>query len=467
MNKKAISSIAAAVALGTGIAVYEFSGNTTLKSGNSDIDWNIYDLNVPTIEVPTIEVPTVNVPKIDIDLGNENIAILNSNNVELSVPKVDAPKISAPNLISLILKIDSLDLSKLSVEDLKEINLNINELNAPIVEVPNLPDMQAELNEWLKMQKLINATFIDDRMTQYDTSLTPENKHLKEWLKIYKQYETIQPIQYVKIDKPFRMITEVCIPSSYDELKTLDENLKFYKLEGYDSVLVAFGVNDASYNVLNIIKYIRQYHQMDAWLTFTAKEDLRRFTFGDPKKYEETLKICAPYVVGYINSWRGTSAHLWKQDAAFMNFTNSVLRKANPSIKIIGELYYGNTYKYSSENNVGFETNIFENASGIMISNFGYSNVDYDRLMNKIIKPRIGDFEPIGIVIGTNAYYLGEYANNLTYQENIQAKHKIEVSFMKHGCVATITMHDDGRGFNDKNDLCKTLYSTLSSKIDK
>jgi hypothetical protein len=56
----------------------------------------------------------------------------------------------------------------------------------------------------------------------------------------------------------------------------------------------------------------------------------------DVKKYTQILRESAPYISGYINSWRRTSVHLWKQDDAFMNYTNTILRQSNPNLPIVG-----------------------------------------------------------------------------------------------------------------------------------
>lgn len=143
-----------------------------------------------------------------------------------------------------------------------------------------------------------------------------------------------------------------------------------------------------------------------------------------------------------------------------MKYTNIVLRNANPNLPIIGELYYGNSYKYQGENNIGFSMNIFKNTSGVMIVNFGYKLIDVNYLLNEVLKKHITKTPIIALVVGQRPYYRTRNKNGLNYKENIKIKHEIEDEFIKNGCVGTITLSDDGFKA-ETNNLSKTLYSSL------
>lgn len=108
------------------------------------------------------------------------------------------------------------------------------------------------------------------------------------------------------------------------------------------------------------------------------------------------LTFLAPYLTGYINSWKRTSVHLFKQDVAFMKFTNHTLRDANPNIYLVGEFYYGEVYglnftqyKVRPRIVIDFGQNMFSNASGCMIVNYGTLYTDFDYLFSNVLKNQI------------------------------------------------------------------------------
>lgn len=374
--------------------------------------------------------------------SNSNTKVNEQSNISLEMPSLEIPSLEIPSL-----EMPSLEMSS---------------LEAPVISVNkiNIPDN--DLNEWMQFSKKISSSFIDNRMVFYDKKVIYTNKIMHEWLEIYNNYKNVSEIKYIPINKKFRMITEIRTPNDYKELKILAENLKYYKSEGYDSVLYGFTPDDNLNDILNTIQYVIQNFKMNVWLTYTGSQVLTDTVFMSPEKYSEILKASAPYISGYVNSWRRTSAHLWKQDDAFMNYTNYILRKANPNLPIIGELYFGNTYKFQGEGNVGFEMNNFKNSSGIMIVNFGFKKINIKYLFDKILKPYIGNVPRIACVVGDKPYYLYVDANGYDYKENMKLKHQVEQEFFKNGCIGVITLSDDGRKL-DTNNLSKTLYSQLNS----
>ena len=84
-------------------------------------------------------------------------------------------------------------------------------------------------------------------------------------------------------------------------------------------------------------------------------------------------------------------------------------------------------------------------------------------MIKNVIKPKIGDVDVIGLVVGSNPYYLSSKSNGLDYEHNIFIKSIIEQKFMKAGCIGTITLHNDGsdNSTNKPNNLSKILYNQL------
>ena len=225
-------------------------------------------------------------------------------------------------------------------------------------------------------------------------------------------------------------------------------------------MLVVFTKDDDASSVLNTIKYIIKYCNMNVWLTYGGSENLNETVFMDVEKYTRILSECAPYITGYINSWRRTSSHLWEQDLAFMNYTNHILRQSNGNLPIIGELYYGNTHKYQHVGNVGFGLNNFKNSSGVMVVNFGFKKIDVKYLINNILNKQIGNVAKIALVVGQKPYYMTDNNNKLDYKKNMTIKHEIEKKFLENGCVGTITLSNDGKKM-ETNNISETPYEKL------
>lgn len=474
-TQKTIASIAtAAVLIGGGVAVYETSNDeskqTTLTSQEiiNSIDWSKYDLNIPTIDVPNIQVTNLGLPEVKLPQVDEIKivpVVVNLDNTEVSLPKIEENKIEIP-MIAQNSPVDDeiINLTKTIIEqsNIDELNKSIGGINNTL-KLFNIVSPDQGFDEWVLFAKDNTIFFVDKRMVSHDVKMTLPNEIIESWKKIYNSYENVQDIKYVPIKNKFRMITEVRTPLDNYQLNILTENLKFYKSEGYDSVLYGFTEKDNPYDVLNTIKYIIKYCGMKVWLTYTGEETLKKTVFMNPEIYTQILTQSAPYISGYLNSWRRTSVHLWKQDKAFMNYTNHILRNVNPNLPIIGELYYGNNYKYQGEGNVGFEMNNFTNSSGIMIVNFGFKRIAVKYLLNTVLKLYIGNIPKIACVVGERPYYLTDNKNHLDYKKNLELKHQIENNFFNNGCIGVITLSNDGR-YWETNNLSKTLYNTLSSK---
>lgn len=396
------------------------------------------------------------------------LTIPNANGINLNTPAINESQVSikTPNLMTVDTAIINLGSTFISNDSLASLNSSIKEIGKDTNEFAKTllslkpDDPTSDFPEWEQFIKTTNEVFRDKRMVSYDKTIIKSNTIINDWLEIYKEYKNKPDVKYIPIQKKFRMITEVRIPKTSKQLNILTENLKYYKSEGYDSVLVAFDKNDSPSEILNTIKYIIQYGQMNVWAAYSGKETLQESVFMDVQQYKLILQTIAPYIHGYVNSWRRTSAHLWAQDQEFMKFTNTVLRSINPNLPILGELYYGNTHKYDSVGNIGFEMNNFKNSSAVMIVNFGFKRIDVNYLFDTVLKPYIGNNPTVACVVGHKPYYMTTYKNGLDYKENMAIKHEVENRFLAKGCVGVITLSNDGKGLSTNN-LSETLFSTL------
>jgi len=335
-------------------------------------------------------------------------------------------------------------------KDVEDINNILNSIDMSIEkdeqEISNMIEFQQLLSEQFKVK--------DKRSLKHDKTLTYDNKSFYKWIDIYKQYENVSEIKFVKCPK-FRMISEIVYPNGQYELEILSKNLEFYKSIGYDSVLLTFNGTENIYDLVNLVKYIKKNYQLGVWFTYSGEENLKHSIFIDPDMYKKCLQQLAVVCDGYINSWRRTSGHLLEQDEAFKNYTNTMLREANDKLPIIGELYFGETHKYQGVNR-GYALNSSINNSAIMVVNFGYFNVNIDFVIKNILKDKVGAGDYIGLVVGKSPYYK-EKDDKIDYSIYLNDKKQIEDRFIKAGCIGTITLQNDGK--EHTNNLSKYLYN--------
>jgi hypothetical protein len=453
-SKKTIATVAAAAVLGVGIATYELTKEDEYDLGD-------FDLDIPTLDIPSLDLPSLDLP--DLSLGIDGVSVngVSINDVSINGVSVNVGGTTVPGMSIPRLNVGDVSVADLDLVELSNTKMNIDSL------VGRFDDFKVDvedLQQYVEFRKLLEKTLTDKRNLMYDSTLTFKNKNLLKWLAIYERYAEGEfgSIEKVLL-KEFRMITEVHPTYDGSALKILDENLAYYKAEGYDSVLVCFTAENQPIDVVHIIQYIKSKHKMKVFLTYTDKEDLKVSVFCDPVTYESILTACAPLIDGYLNAWRRTSAHLLKQDDAFMAFTNYVLRKYNSKLPIIGELYFGNTWRFEGHKKFGFETNTFANQSALNIVNFGYSNVDPSVLIKRFIKDYVKGQQIVATVVGDTAYYASSNKNGLSQAENMLKKHQIENDFISAGCIGVITYQDDALSI-DTNNLCKTLYNKIDGK---
>jgi hypothetical protein len=100
-------------------------------------------------------------------------------------------------------------------------------------------------------------------------------------------------------------------------------------------------------------------------------------------------------------------------------------------------------------------------SSAIVINNFGFSSVDIQSVITKLVPSKIGKHQYIGLVIGQRPYYLTTNKNGLTFEQNREIKVNIENMFKSAGCIGTITLHDDGKDLNKNhnNNLSATKFN--------
>ena len=421
---KILTSAVAAVTVATGVYI----GVESYSSDSEDfkIDWSEY---IPDISSYIPALPTVEIPDVSVDV--DSITKIDMNSILNGTSKETVSKEELDKLISVTIPV------------IEKYDFNKNILQ-------NIERMQ-------KLQKY----FRDQRSINYDEK-TLDNVNVDKWISIYENYKDVS-YEKIKLKKQYRMISEILLPKSKQEMEILKTNLDYYKGRGYDSVLIVFDGTEKPDDLKNLSKYVR-YQSFEYFFAFSGNENLRITIFVDPELLKDQLQALSEYGSGMLTGWRRTSAHLLLQDDAYMNYFVKCVREKNPSIPIIGEAYYGNTAEYHEAGNWGFGINMPKCSSTCMIVNFGFSSTDIKSIVKKLIPAKVGNYDLIGVVVGQNPYYLTEYPNKLGQMKNQEIKEKIESKFLKAGCKGTITLHDDGKhGFDKKpnNNLSNTVYTEL------
>ncbi len=431
---------------------------------NTPIDWDNYlpdidkyipDMSVYAVNAPEIAVPTVTLPSLDIPTNISEVTNVSSLS---NVPSIDI--IELPTIATAI-PYTQLDTAYEGFFDGVEA-LDAVELEELTINVPNLDYISKDIAEGVRILKAVQSVFQDYRRIEHDNSIFT-NENVTKWLQIYKDYKT-STIDYIPVTRPFRMISEVMVPKNNSQFDILTSNLSYYKAKGYNAVLIAFDGTENPYDLGNLVKFVRS-KGFRAFFALGGTEKLQNSIFIDPAKLKNQLQALAQYSEGYITGWRSTSAHLFIQDDAYMNYIASCVREANPSCLILGELYYGNTHVYDKAHKWGFGLNNPKYSSGVVLSNFGFSAVNTDAIVKRVAPSKVGKKRLVGLVTGQRPYYLTKYPNKLGQVRNQTIKTKLEARFISAGCIGTVTLHDDGSNgiYNNKinNNLSETKLSSL------
>ena len=466
------AGITAAAALAVGGAIYATNGNETESTNNSNQtvieqvqnsqnqNQSIIDdvtpvtVNIPTVDLPQVMAIQVEIPKVDYYKGTDFIESVNKiiliSDTELS--KLGVTKEELSNMVNLpTIVISSIELNSTVnlLKNYKGITISSITINKPTVNGISVINPTENLPKLIEFQKKLSMYFKDQRSISRDTNVDVNNPIIHKWIEIYKNYKNVS-ISYIPLTKPIKMISEAVVPRTNEELEILTNNINFFKTKGYNSVLLNFDGTESTSDLLKTILYIKSLG-MDVYASYGGVESLNTTVFIDPATLREYLITIAPYIDGYIIGWRRTSGHLFEMDQEYMNYIVKTLRDKNPNLPIIGEIYFGNSHKNPEENKWGFVCNIPQNASAVLINNFGYFNVNLNYVLNTLLPKKITGFNKmtkIGLVLGYRPYYASRNDINWSFKKNLDAKSIIENEFTSNGCYGTLTLSNDGNEFS-------------------
>ncbi|MFA6912934.1 MAG: hypothetical protein WCQ61_07445 [Proteiniphilum sp.] len=155
-------------------------------------------------------------------------------------------------------------------------------------------------------------------------------------------------------------------------------------------------------------------------------------------------------------AWRRTSAHLVAQDAPYLEYLVQQVRAANPTICVVGESYYGQTWENLPHvNRRGWiaRDNVPRNQSGILIAGIATQGYAVETMLRStfarwVATPRLA------MVLGDRAYYASSNSNGRGFLSNLRIKQQLEKRFLRAGCIGTVTIHGDG---SDRGSTVQTV----------
>ena len=381
-------------------------------------------IGIPDISNTQVNsVPISNVYNIKASLvGMTNISTIDVLNQQISVVVIDGETITIPTVAAVI--IQDIGLEHFTAEQISVIVKTIHGYDTNISRIQDL-------------QQLLYTTIKDKRMLQYDTGLSIHNPILDRWLEIYNA-PLPPPIDLVSLPAGVRMIAELR-SSTYAE-----HNLNFYRQAGYNACLIPITGTENIADIMRLIQLVRR-ADMSPWFTWSGPESLRWSIYQDPAKLASMFQLAASQCDGYIAAWRRTSAHLVMQDEAYMEYLVKHVRNGNPSIYIVGESYYGETWEnlpHIDRQGWVARNNIVRNQSGILICGIATYGFSVKLLLENTFSEWI-DTPKLGVVLGDRPYYASRANINKSFKDNLKIKQNLETRFIKAGCVGTVTIHGD------------------------
>lgn len=341
------------------------------------------------------------------------------------VEKYNVDNLSPKQIEVLRSIIETVEIEKLSPEQIEILFVQIESLNF-------------DVERMMALQKLLARIVKDKRSLQHDKGLTIYNEALAGWLEVYNK-PLPEPINYIPLKAGVKIIAEL---RSLDYAK---ENLAYYKKQGYNACLVTINGTESTADVRARINTVRL-AGLDAWFAWAGPESLHWSVFADISKIKKLFNVAAPLCDGYLPAWRRTSVHLIEQDEKYIEFLASLVRKANPNIYVLGESYYGQTWKNKPFiNQQGWTAldNVVRNQSGVLIAGISTQGFAIEGALNGIFG-KWRNSRRLGLVLGERPYYASTHDNKRSFRENLAIKKQLENRFIRAGCIGVITIHGDG-----------------------
>lgn len=257
------------------------------------------------------------------------------------------------------------------------------------------------------------------------------------------------------------MVAEARVPETGAQYAILEENLSHYKSLGYNAILVAFNCSEELDALTGLITMIRA-KGFSVWFTFageTSKVDgithitATKSVFPDPVILKKYLSTLSPLCDGFIGMWKRTSAHFFIQDQPYMDYVARCVREGNPNIPVLGEIYFGSTADVpegdgikrlaSGANPVNYLVpRKANNASGYLVVNLGYSNVNVNGVMRGLLGDQKND-QKLVLISGPNPLFISNKTPDITYAQLRQIYTGLEQRWLNAGARGIVLLHGE------------------------
>lgn len=471
---KTITAITTAAAIGTGVLLTTTQEPAPVEQEQPPAQVEFVDdikpIDVPlfSVDIPSIEVLRVDMPKVEIfgveipnveKLSPETIKVATHLVETIGVENLSPEQIRVLVTIVDVVKVDgySIETVRIATQVVSSVGVeNLNPVQIRII-LQTISNLDGDVPKIQQLQKMLAATMKDQRMVQYDRTLNIYNDALTAWLDIYGK-PLPPPIKYIPLPRGIRMIAEL---RSTDHAAA---NLAYYRQQGYNSCLITIDGTESISKVLQLVNLVRS-AGMAAWIAWAGPEKLEWSIYQDPAKITSLLKAAAPLCQGYMVAWRRTSAHLVAQDAPYIEHLVQQVRAANPTICVVGESYYGQTWENLPHvDRKGWEArdNVPRNPSGILIAGIATQGYAVEAMLRStfarwVATPRLA------MVLGDRAYYASSNSNRRSFLSNLRIKQQLEKRFLRAGCIGTVTIHGDG---SDRGSTVQTVDDLGKYRIE-
>ena len=412
----------------------------------------LYDLDGNPMTIPESEVPAEPAQPIPIEL-----------------PKIDLPVVYIPKLIipsvAVTYRITPADI--MGLYDPADTDLATTTIATHgNIALPNtdqtVASVAARMKQWERFLADGPDRFIRDKRTlQYSTGVNPDNPVWAAWKQVYAQeYPRIKHVPADNITD-IKMLAEMRKAESSAAMDNLFAELTYFKGLGYNTILAVWEGEDPFALLQQIVRAKALGYKV--WFAYGRREKLQDDIFIAPDVLQRGLSLLASVCDGYVIGWRRTSIHLFNADDQYYAATIHWVRQGNPDIQIFGEAYYGyqgNNNPDGSYNETEFTVRVPENASGVVVINFGYRGIRPQGVQKLVAQH--ANVPMVSLIVGERPYYLTRNLNNKTKEENRQIITSIEERFRRAG-FGTATLAGDGSNEiynpNVSDDLCKSQWS--------
>lgn len=388
---------------------------------------------LPPVDIPLAAAVTVAVPHAPA------VSVKTPDAPAVSAPVPDAPTVGASAVTAPVPEAPAVTAA---TPEAPAVSASTPEAPAVTAAAVTAPAASPRTALWRGFTARLDAAGIDPLTRGETAEVNPGNPHFRRWLDVLSACAEppAAPPAAVPPLPAFRAVAEVHYPVDWDVYRA---NLKFYREQGCDAVLVAFGWSGAE-DVPGYIATARE-HGFKVLLTYSGPATRSVPVFGSPERLARLLALHGRQADAFVLHWRRTSLHLLTPPAGWTRFLTENVRRLNPSLPVIGSVYYGETGgAYPGH---GWSASVPADASGAVFQ--GGGTPDYPPGAALAALRRFTALPAVAVALGDRAAYLHEFKNGKTFMQNFAIKRQVADGCTAAGFHAVIIRHGDNGDYTD------------------